>query len=87
MSFVNVHVVYSYCGINTPLKARVDLGAMTMKGYYIFPKTLGLEPHHQIVYCHIKTLLEWGSYSSAEMHSVYSSAPGNRDITFYNIHK
>ena len=32
------------------LWARVDLGAMTIKGYFAFPKTLALlEPHHQIV--------------------------------------
>ena len=32
-----------------PLRARVDLGAMAMEGYFAFPKapTL-LEPHHQI---------------------------------------
>ena len=33
-----------------PLQARVDLGAMAMKGYSAFPKALALlEPHHQIV--------------------------------------
>ena len=33
-----------------PLRARVDLGAMAMKGYSTFPKALALlEPHHQIV--------------------------------------
>ena len=33
------------------LRARVDLGAMAMKGYSAFPKALPalLEPHHQIV--------------------------------------
>ena len=30
-----------------PLRARVDLGAMAMKGYSVFPKALALlEPHH-----------------------------------------
>ena len=34
-----------------PLQAKVDWGAMAMKGYSAFPKAPGLlEPHHQIVY-------------------------------------
>ena len=38
------------CFITLLLLARVDLGAMPMKGYSIFPKTPALlEPHHQIV--------------------------------------
>ena len=33
-----------------PLRARVDLGAMAMKGYSAFPKAPALlKPHHQIV--------------------------------------
>ena len=33
-----------------PLRARVDLGAMAMKGCSVFPKAPALlEPHHQIV--------------------------------------
>ena len=33
-----------------PLQARMDLGAMAMKGYSAFPKAPALpEPHHQIV--------------------------------------
>ena len=33
-----------------PLPARVDLGAMVIKGYFAFPKAPELlEPHHQIV--------------------------------------
>ena len=37
-----------------PRRARVDLGAMAMKGYSAFPKALALlELHHQIVQCHI----------------------------------
>ena len=35
-----------------PFQARVDLGAMAIKGYSTFPKALALlEPHHQIVVC------------------------------------
>ena len=33
-----------------PRQARVDLGAMAVKGYSAFPKVPALlEPHHQIV--------------------------------------
>ena len=33
-----------------PLRAKVDLGAMAMKGCSVFPKAAAsLEPHHQIV--------------------------------------
>ena len=36
------------------LLVRVDLGTMAMKGYSAFPKAPALlEPHHQIVLCHI----------------------------------
>ena len=45
-----------------PLRARVDLGAMAMKGYSTFPKapTL-LEPHHQMVNVISGHSLGWGS--------------------------
>ena len=69
------------------LQARVDLGAMAMKGYSAFPKapTL-LEPHHQMKFCDIsRTLVRGGggggggerSYPSADMQSVYSTAPAD----------
>ena len=33
-----------------PRQAKLDLGAMAMKGYSVFPKALALlEPHHHIV--------------------------------------
>ena len=33
-----------------PLRARTDLEAMAMKGYFAFPKApASLKPHHQIV--------------------------------------
>ena len=53
-----------------PLCARVDLGAMPMKRFTAFPKAPALlEPHHQSL---------WGwSYPSAEMQSVYSTAPAD----------
>ena len=47
-----------------PFLARVDLRAMTMKGCSLFPKAPSLEPHHQIVLCHIQYIRWWGgSYS------------------------
>ena len=60
-----------------PLRGRVDLGAMAMKGYSAFPKDPALlELHHWIVLCHIQDT-RWGmeSYPSAEKQSVYSTAP------------
>ena len=48
---------------------------MVMKGYSALPKALALvEPHHQIVLCHIQDTFGRGSYPSAEMPSVYSIA-------------
>ena len=65
-----------------PLWARVDLETMAMKEYSTFPKAPALlEPHHQIVQCHIQDT-RWGkSYSSAETQLVYSTAPDNWAIT------
>ena len=61
-----------------PLQARVDLGPMAVKGYSVFPKRPALlEPLHQIVLCHIQETHWWVFYPSAEMQSVYSTAPTN----------
>ena len=58
-----------------PLRARVDLGAMAMKGYSAFPKAPALlEPHHQIVIVISRTLVGGVSYASAKKQSVYSTA-------------
>ena len=58
--------------------ARVDQGAMTMIGCSAFPNALPLlEPHYQIVLCHIQDTWGRGSYPSAEMQSVYSTAPAD----------
>ena len=60
-----------------PRRARVNLRTMAKKGCSAFPKTpASLEPHHQIVYCHIRTLIG-GSYPSVEVQSVYSTAPAD----------
>ena len=55
-----------------PLQARVDLGAIAMNAYSKFPKDQGLEPHHQMIWCHLQEN-RW-SYPSTEMLSVYSTA-------------
>ena len=55
-----------------PRRARVDLGAMTIKGCSAFIKAPALlEPQHQIVYGHIEDTHWRGSYPSAEVQSVY----------------
>ena len=36
-----------------PFQIEVDLGVMATKGYSIFFKALGMEPHYQIIKCHI----------------------------------
>ena len=51
---------------------------MAMKGYFAFPQALVLlEPHHQIVLCHIQDTCWRGAYPSAEVQSVYSTAPAD----------
>ena len=56
-------------------QVRVDLGVMAKKRYSASPKTPGLEPEHQSVY--IQSTHWWGSYLSAEMQSVYPTAPAD----------
>ena len=58
-----------------PLRARVDLGTMAMKGYSTFPKAPALlESHHQIVLNDFQNT-HWGSLTP--LQSVYSTAPAN----------
>ncbi len=59
-----------------PFLARVDRGAMAMKGCSAFPKApASLEPYHQIVVI-FRTLIVGGEYyPSAGVQSVYSTAP------------
>ena len=60
-----------------PRWARVDLGAMAMKGCYIFPKAAALlEPYHQCLVSNPGYSLG-GSYPFAEVQSVYSTAPAD----------
>ena len=57
-----------------PLRARVNLGTMALKGCSVFPALQGA--HHETVQCHIQnTHSGGGSYPSAEKQSVYSTAP------------
>ena len=61
-----------------PFRARVYLRAMAMRGCSAFPKApASLVPHHQIVYCHKQDTHWGGSYPSAEVQSVYSTAPAD----------
>ena len=58
-----------------PLPARMDLWAMTRKKYSAFPKAQALlEPHYQIVLCHIQDIRKGWSYSPAEKNSMDSTA-------------
>ena len=63
-----------------PRRARVDLGAMAMKGCSVFPKAPALlGPHHQTVWCHNRTLIGGGSYPSAEVLFTNPSARAGYD--------
>ena len=58
------------------LRVRVNLGAMTMKGFSIFHTASGQESHHQMQFWIIfTTLMVEESYPPAEMQSVYSTPP------------
>ena len=67
------------------LRTRVGLELMAMKGYSAFPKAPAfLEPLHQIVYCHYRTLIGRRPYSTAEMLSVYSIALADQPLLIRN---
>ena len=57
-----------------PLRARVDLGAIAMKGYSAFPKAQTSPSDCFVSYLGHSL---GGSYPSAEKQSVYSTAPAN----------
>ena len=74
-----------------PLRAKVDLGAMAMKGYlFRIPQTssiTGTSPSDCLV-SYPGHSLDGRSYSSAEKQSVYSTAPADwasGSSTAYNI--
>ena len=58
-----------------PLRARLEQGIM---GYSTFPKTLRLEPHHQIQFSFIPIpIIYRGSYLFVEGQSASSTAPAD----------
>ena len=62
-----------------PLRVRVDLGAMAMKGYSTFPKTPALLESLIRVFSIISRTFVGRSYSSTEMQSMYSLARADWD--------
>ena len=63
-----------------PLRARVDLGVMAIKGYSAFPKFQHYWNLTIRLFSVKNRTLIWvgvGSYPSAEKQSVYSTAPAN----------
>ena len=68
-----------------PLRAIMDLGAMAMKRYSTLSKAPALlEPRYQFVLCHTQdSHCWWGFYSSAEMRSMYSTAPADWTTLFW----
>ena len=66
-----------------PLRARVNLGVMPMKVYSTFAKTL---LDLQIVLYQIRDICG-RSYLSAEMQSVYHTAPASWAIDHYSVRK
>ena len=67
-------------GVIVILRVRLGLRVIAMKGYYIFPRSPGLEPHYEMVQCHIKTFVGGESYLSAEIQSVYFTILVDRDV-------
>ncbi len=60
-----------------PFRARVNLGVMAMKGCSAFSKApASLEPHHQIVQCHIQ--------ARCQMQLVYSTVLADWSIEMRN---
>ena len=66
-----------------PLQVWVELGAMAMKEYYAFPKA---PVSSDCLVSYPGYSLGKGSYSSAEMQSVYSLNLANRATSHYGRH-
>ena len=65
-----------------PLRAKVDLGVMAMKWFSAFPKAPALlEPHHQIVLCHIQEI-HWGYLTPLQRSSSCILQPTGQPIRF-----
>ena len=61
-----------------PLQVRLDMGVKAIKGYSTFPKAPELEPHDQIVLCHIlDTHLGGGVDPFVEILLAYSTVPAD----------
>ena len=70
-----------------PLQARVDPGAMAIKGYSTFPKLRHYWTLTMILFSVIsRTLVGRRSYPSAEKQSVYSTAPAHWASHIENTH-
>ena len=69
-----------------PLRVRVHLGAMAKKWYFTCPKSPRMKPRHQIM-SYLGHSLERRRLSpSAEILSVYSTAPTNWTTEYRNAH-
>ncbi len=63
-----------------PLQASVDLGAMVIKEYSAFLKAPALlEPHHQIVQCHIQDA------HTLTAQNVFDKAKPNNYLFFFTL--
>ena len=59
---------------------------MAIKRYFTFPKAPGLQPHPQMQFSIIsRTLIGVGSFLSAEIHWMYSSAPANWAVLCHEV--
>ena len=66
-----------------PLRVRMDLGAVAIKGYPVFPKAPALrKPHHQLFDVITGHSFE-ESYPSTQMQSMYSAAPAYWIISYF----
>ena len=72
-----------------PLQVWVDQGVMAMKGYSTFPEAPELKLHHPKIVLYPGYLFEdgvgCGTYLSAEMQPVYSTAPADWAVFICNF--
>ena len=70
-----------------PRRARMDLGVMAMKGYSAFPKAPNITGTSPIRLFSVlsRTLIGGVSYPSAEVQSVYSTAPADGAIKKWKL--
>ena len=73
---------------DTTNPVRVDVGVKAMKGYSIFPKSSGLELHHQMLFRVILRVTRWGVllFCRAAVVLLYSpSRQGGELIEYQSI--